>query len=425
MSSLKYVAGIDFGTTNSAISVSGGGVPQMIQITNGKDTVPSAIFFDDNDGNIYIGDEAYKKYREPFSAGRFMRSLKRILGTSMMATGTQIHGKYVKFEDIIGYFIRYLKDTLDKSVGMHVTDVVLGRPVHFRDNDASGDTMAQNQLEQIARNVGFQNIGFQYEPIAAAFSHERPLTSEHLALVIDIGGGTSDFTVIRLGPKLMYKIDRSDDILANTGIRIGGNDFDHAFAINKFMPLYGLGTMYRSGDKILPVPNAPYVDLSTWVSVNRVYTSQVWNLMRGVQIGALEPQKISRMMEILQDNLGHTNLDYIEQVKIELSMCDKVVHKFDFLSDCPIITTDVSEFVGAITSDVAKIQNSMNECVRMAKVKHTDIDMIILTGGSTQIPYVYNIVHDLFPNAIVSDTNKMASVGLGLAYDAMRRFTEL
>lgn len=424
MSLLHYVAGIDFGTTNSAVSVSDGGVPHMVQITPGKDTIPSALFFDDNDKQVYMGYDAHQRYRDPFSEGRFMRSLKRILGTPAMLTGTQIRERYVKYEDIIGYFIRHLKEKLDETVGVSVTDVVMGRPVHFRDNDSNGDEAAQNQLEQIARNVGFKNIGFQYEPIAAAFSHEQQLSSEHLAIVIDIGGGTSDFTVIRLGPKLMHKTDRADDILANTGIRIGGNDFDRSFAIDKFMPLYGLGTLYRSVDKILPVPNAPYIDLATWSFVNRAYTPQVLSLMRGIQINAQSPDKISRMMDILKNNLGHTNLDYVEYAKINLSHQDQVIQTLDFLSDCPSVTTNVSEFVNAISNDVSKIQLSMNDCLAAASVKNTDIGLVILTGGSTQIPYVSTIVRNTFPNAILSDSNKMASVGLGLAYDAMRRFAE-
>lgn len=424
MSLLHYVAGIDFGTTNSAVSVSDGGVPYMVQVAPGKNTIPSALFFDDNDKQVYVGYDAHKKYREPFSEGRFMRSLKRILGTSAMSTGTQIRGRYVKYEDIIGYFIRHLKERLDETVGVSVTDVVLGRPVHFRDNDASGDIAAQNQLEQIARNVGFQNIAFQYEPIAAAFYHEQQLVAEHLAMVIDIGGGTSDFTVIRLGSKLMHKIDRTDDILANAGVRIGGNDFDRAFAVDKFMPLYGLGTKYHSGDKILPVPNAPYIDLATWSFVNRAYVASVLSLMRGIQIGSLAPDKIARMMEILKNNLGHTNLDYVEQAKIDLSHQDLVTQSLDFLSDCPVVTTSVSEFVNAISNDVSKIQMSITECLVAASVGNADIDLVILTGGSTQIPYVAEIVRNTFPNAIISDSNKMASVGLGLAYDAMRRFAE-
>jgi hypothetical chaperone protein len=243
-----------------------------------------------------------------------------------------------------------------------------------------------------------------------------------LALVIDIGGGTSDFTVIRLGPDLMNRPDRTDDILANSGIRIGGNDFDYAFALDKFMPSYGLGSTYRSGDKVLPVPNAPYIDLATWSSVNRVYTPRIWNMMRTVQIGATEPDKIARFMDVLQNNHGHINLDFIEQAKISLSTSDRISQKFNFLADGPTVVTSVDELVSAISQDVDKIHESMYQCLSLAGVHAPDIELVILTGGSTQIPYILSTVRNIFPHAIISDTNKMASVGQGLAYDAIRRF---
>lgn len=422
MSFIKYVAGIDFGTTNSAVSVSDGGAPHIIQLAKNSDTIPTALFFDDIDKKIYMGFDAYERYREPFSEGRFMRSLKRILGTPAMIAGTQIQGRHVKFEDIIGYFIRHLKEKTDETVKTDVCDVVLGRPVHFRDNDASGDESAQNQLENIAKKVGFKNIAFQYEPIAAAFAHERNLTSEKLTLVVDIGGGTSDFTVIRLGPLQMNKIDRTDDILANTGVRVGGNDFDKDFALDKFMPIYGLGTNYKTGGKILPVPNAPYIDLATWSSVNRVYTPHVWNLMRSVQIGAQDINKIARLMNIIENNLGHTNLDYIEQAKIDLSNKNEITKVFDFLNDAPEIMINTTEFIYAIENNVNKIKLSMLDCLKYANIQPSDINMILLTGGSTQIPYLISTVRNIFPHAVLSDTNKMASVGLGLAYDAIRKF---
>ena len=130
----------------------------------------------------------------------------------------------------------------------------MGRPVHFRDNDPSGDAQAQAELEKIARSVGFKHVAFQYEPIAAAFAHEQNLSSEKLAFVVDIGGGTSDFTVIRLSPTRKLKLDRSDDVLANTGVRIGGNDFDKDLSLKSFMPCFGLGSEYRSGDKNIKIP---------------------------------------------------------------------------------------------------------------------------------------------------------------------------
>lgn len=422
MSVPYYVAGIDFGTTNSAVAISDGGVPRMVEIEYGKDTIPTAMFFPDKSGDIYYGRDAHNQYTNGDGTGRFMRSIKRLLGTQIMRGGTVINGKMTDFETIIAYFIRYLKSKMDMSAGCPIEHVVMGRPVHFRDNDPSGDAQAQAELEKIAHSVGFTHVAFQYEPIAAAFAHEQNLTSEKLAFVVDIGGGTSDFTVIRLSPIRKLKQDRSDDILANTGMRIGGNDFDKNLSLKTFMPQFGLGTEYRSGDKTIKIPISPYISLSTWSSVNDVYNYKTLNMVRGYTVWGMEPEKINRLYEIIENRLGHKNLDYVENAKITLSAQDNYAVALDFLSDSPIIEINRDAFEESIKSDMKKIEKSVHECIANAGIKNTDIELVILTGGSTEIPYICRAMQSYFPNAELSYTNRMASVGLGLAYDAIRRF---
>ena len=422
MSVPHYVAGIDFGTTNSAVAISDGGVPRMVEIEYGKDTIPTAMFFSDKSGDIYYGRDAQNQYTNGDGTGRFMRSIKRLLGTQIMRGGTVINGKMTDFETIIAYFIRHLKSKMDMSAGCPIEHVVMGRPVHFRDNNPSGDAQAQAELEKIARSVGFTHVAFQYEPIAAAFAHEQNLTSERLAFVVDIGGGTSDFTVIRLSPARKLKLDRSDDVLANTGVRIGGNDFDKNLSLKTFMPQFGLGTEYRSGDKTIKIPISPYISLSTWSSVNDVYNYKTLNMVRGYTVWGMEPEKINRLYEIIENRLGHKNLDYVENAKIALSAQDSYAVALDFLSDSPIIEINRDAFEESIKSDMEKIEKSVHECIANAGIKNTDIELVILTGGSTEIPYICRAMRSYFPNAELSSANRMASVGLGLAYDAIRRF---
>ena len=422
MSFPHYVAGIDFGTTNSAVAISDGGVPRMVNLECGKDTIPTAMFFPDKSSNIYYGRDAQNQYTNGDGAGRFMRSMKRLLGTQIMRGGTVINGKMTDFETIIAYFIRHLKEKMDMVAGCPIEHVVMGRPVHFRDNDPSGDAQAQAELEKIARSVGFTHVAFQYEPIAAAFAHEQNLTSEKLAFVVDIGGGTSDFTVIRLSPARKLKQDISDDILANTGVRIGGNDFDKDLSLKSFMPCFGLGTEYRSGDKNIKIPMSPYISLSTWSSVNDVYNYKTLNMVRGYTVWGMEPEKINRLYEVIENRLGHKNLDYVENAKIALSAQDNYAVALDFLSDSPIIDISRDDFEESIKSDMEKIEKSVHECIANAGIKNTDIELVILTGGSTEIPYICRAMRSYFPNAELSSANRMASVGLGLAYDAIRRF---
>lgn len=420
----KYVAGIDFGTTNSAAAISDGATPRMVDVEGGKDTIPTALFFADKTNSVHYGRDAQNKYTNGDGSGRFMRSMKRILGSQTMRGGTVVNGKMTRFDTIIEYFVKHLKQKIDKAAGAKVEYVVMGRPVHFRDNDPAGDAQAQAELEKIALAAGFKHVAFQYEPIAAAFAHEQNLTSEKLAFVVDIGGGTSDFTVIRLSPERKFKLDRTEDVLANTGVRIGGNDFDKALSMKSFMPCFGLGTEYKSYDKNITIPTSPYISLSTWSSVNEVYNYKTLNMVRGYTVWGLEPEKTKRLYEIIENRLGHKNLDYVENAKMALSSQQNYEIVLDFLADAPMVKTNRSVFEDSIKSDMAKIEKSVQECIAQAGIKNTDIELVILTGGSTEIPYVSRVMQSYFPNAELSSANKMASVGLGLAYDAIRRFAE-
>ena len=420
----QYVAGIDFGTTNSSAAISDGKVVRMVDVENGKDTIPTALFFPDKSNQVYYGRDAQKKYTDGDNPGRFMRSMKRVLGTSLMKGGTVINGKSMRFDAIVGYFVKYLKQKIDKAAGQDVESVVMGRPVHFRDNDPEGDKRAEQELEKIALAAGFKKVAFQYEPIAAAFAHEQDIKSDKLAFVVDIGGGTSDFTVIRLSPDRKFAFDRTSDVLANTGVRIGGNDFDKALSMKSFMPCFGLGTEYKSYNQNIYLPTAPFISLSTWSSVNDVYNYKTLNMVKGYVVWGLEPEKTKRLYEIIENRLGHQNLDYVENAKIALSSMTEYDVKLDFLSDSPTIKTKRDLFEKAIEQDVKKIENSVQECLKNAKVKNTDIELVILTGGSTEIPYISRVMQSYFSNAKLSSENKMASVGLGLAYDAMRRFCQ-
>lgn len=419
---MNISVGIDFGTTNSAAAIMNDGHARLVELDGARVTMPTALYFSES-GKIHFGRDAIDQYTNNDIDGRFMRSLKRILGTPLMNSGgTRIGKNFIKFEQVIGYFIRHLKDKIDIAADMDVSNVVMGRPVHFRDNDVAGDARAESELRQIAIDAGFKNIAFQYEPIAAAFAHERLLTAEKLALVIDIGGGTSDFTVIRLGPGRMDCTDRSSDVLFNTGVRIGGNDFDRALSVKSFMPEFGMGSEIRGIDKILPMPNAYYFSLSTWSKVNDLYNFKTMNQVKDLLLKSLSPMHVGRLLEVLENRFGHKNLDVVENAKIQLSDFDDWQIALEFLSDKPLIKTNRYDFESAIRQNIHNIEQSIHECIAGAGIKNSDVNLIILTGGSTEIPYVNAMIKRLFPAAEFSADDKLSSVGLGLAYDSVRRF---
>src|ERR1700704_856032 len=257
--------GLDFGTSNSAIGVVRGDTAVLAPVEADSTLMPSAVFFDyETKGRVLFGSEAIAAYVGR-AEGRLMRALKSILGSPLIDEETSLGGRKVPLTKVIEIFVRHLKHKAEAFAGQEITAVVHGRPVRFVDDDDGADARAQGVLEAIARRVGFRDVAFVYEPIAAAHHYERTVRSEELVLIADIGGGTSDFSVIRIGPDRRGRADRGRDGLANAGARLGGTDFDSALNLATVMPLLGLGT--HLVEKNLPVPNALYHELATWAPI--------------------------------------------------------------------------------------------------------------------------------------------------------------
>ncbi len=412
--------GIDFGTSNSTIAVvKQNTIPELVKLDNNKFTTPSTIFYKEGHSSPLFGERANHAYMSG-EQGRFMRSLKRVLGTDLMDTGTLINDRLYNFSDILKIYINHLKVQAENIHGENLENLVMGRPVHFRDNDDKGDIKAETELFQIAKKVGFKNIHFQFEPIAAAFAHENNLTKEMLACVIDVGGGTSDFTVIRLGKNLQLKADRKDDILASSGVRVGGNDFDKDFSINSFMPELGLGAAY--GPQKLPVPSIQYFELAEWSKINSAYSYKNLKIVQEVLSQVDDTKRYSRLLDILQHENGHRLLNDVEESKIALTDKENIELIINYVANNPKLKLTKKAFEKSIKKNLSKISKSLLECLKLANVKPQDIGLVILTGGSTEIPLMQDIMHIHFPNANFSTENKMASVGLGLAFDAQRIF---
>lgn len=416
----RISCGIDFGTSNSSVALANQGDISLVGVENSHVTIPSAIFFQGKDNIPTYGRAAVQLFFNR-QQGRFMRSLKRVLGTSLMKQGTIVNGKPMKFEKIIAPFLQNLKDKADAQAGLDIENVVMGRPVHFIDNDVDGNARAQQELKNIAQSVGFKNIEFQFEPIAAAFAHEVKVSGEKLALVADLGGGTSDFTVIRLSNRNIRRTDRAADILANTGVRVGGNDFDKDLSLSSIMPEIGYKSTY--GEKHLEVPLKPYHDLAEWSKVNFLYTIKTISQTRQLLNQSHDKKRFGRLLNLLEQETGHSLLAAAEDTKIALTDRDEYQTPFNFLEDGFTITVKRQQFEEAIRYEIEKISAAAAQCLHDAGVKNEDIELVILTGGTTEVPLVQTEFRSLFPNADIADENKLSSVGLGLAYDSHNRFS--
>lgn len=411
--------GIDFGTSNSSIALADNKNTRLIAIENQHLTTPSALFFTRKGNHPHIGRDAVNRFldRQP---GRFMRSLKRVLGTPVMKQGTMVNGQMMRFDEIICTFLENLKNRADQEAGCEIEHVVMGRPVHFVDNNQEADQQAEAELRKIALQLGYKHVAFQFEPIAAAFAHEQHVKGEKLALVVDLGGGTSDFTVIRLSGAYINKTDRTSDILANTGVRIGGNDFDKDLSLAAIMPEIGYRSTY--GSKNLEVPLRHYHDLSDWSKVNFLYTVRIISQLRPILFESHDKVKYKRLLQVLEQETGHTLLAATEDTKVGLTSQEAYSAALDFIEDGLGVMVSQQQFNEAIKGNLNKIIASAQECLVQAQIQSGDVDMVILTGGSTEIPGIQRAFSNLFPHAHMAEENKLSSVGLGLAFDSRNRF---
>lgn len=411
--------GIDFGTSNSAIAVSGKSGVTLAPVEGENLTLPSALFYPVGKKPVY-GREAMRCFTGG-DDGRFMRSLKRMLGTQLMNFGTLVNDRPRRFDEIIGGFVSYMKHCGEHLAGSVIENVVMGRPVHFVDSDPEADNAAEEQLRRIAREAGFINVEFQFEPIAAAFAHEAKLAAEKLALVVDIGGGTSDFTIIRLGPARAGKIDRKDDILGNSGTRLGGNDLDKDLSLRSFMPELGYNTTY--GAKNFSVPRSWFHDMAEWSKVNFLYTPKTKSDVRATLYESHAPEKLGRYQKTLEKELGHRLLAATEQAKIDLTDHPAAAAALDFIESGLDVTVTRQAFEEAIAERLEKISATISDCLAAAEVQQNQIQLIVLTGGPTETPLIKSLIRATFPAAGISEENKLSSVALGLGFDARRRFT--
>ena len=308
--------GIDFGTSNSAIAwASAQGTAQLIPLEGDALAMPTAVFYNAEEHSTHFGREAITHYLEG-TEGRLMRSLKSLLGSPLLMETTVINNQLVNFSDIITTYLAELRERATQHLGTAPTRVVMGRPVHFVDDDAARDAQAENSLRQAAESVGFTDISFQFEPIAAALDYERRLTRETTVLVADIGGGTSDFTVIRLNPARSQISDRTADILATTGIHIGGTDYDQRLNLEQVMPLLGYRHLGPQGRE---VPSRVFFDLSTWHLINWLYQPRAMAQAQSLRSNYSDPLLHERLLRVLEQRLGHRMAYEVEQAKIRCS----------------------------------------------------------------------------------------------------------
>ena len=401
--------GLDFGTANSSVAVSDGLQSRVLELDQGNSSIPSTFFFDFDDDKTYIGEQAYDRYYLG-DKGRFLRSFKSALGTSTLDHEVQIKRNRYAVKDIIEQYLAIVVSRAEQSLQRPIENLVVGRPVHFVDHDPEADRRAQESLRQIVHNIGVKNVEFQLEPIAAALNYGVSVKAEELVLVIDIGAGTSDFSVVRFAATNAVNAD----VISNCGVHVGGNDIDKAIALNQAMPLFGYKQRFKRREQ-LEVPNHYYQNASSWHKIDLLYDRKVLNAMDEISPQVFNPELIDRFSSLLKSRQVHNVLSEVERMKKAFSGHSSSTIDLDFIE--PKLRVDVCEqtFHQLIDCMCDQIIANAYQAITLAGLSKTQIDTVYVTGGSMGIKHLHNKVVENFDTAQIIEGDRATSVARGLA----------
>ena len=415
---MAIACGVDFGTSNSTVGWVRPGHALMLELEDGKVTLPSVVFFNAEDDEVSYGRAALAEYLAGCE-GRLMRSLKSLLGTSLIDGQTEVGGRALPFRMLLSHFIGEVKRRAELAAGRGFDSAVFGRPVHFIDDDRAADQLAEDTLAEVARQVGFRHVAFQYEPIAAAFEYEAQIEREELVLIADIGGGTSDFSLVRLAPERVARAERRDDILATGGVHIGGTDFDKYLSLASVMPLLGYGSKLLSGAE---VPSSYYFNLATWHTINLAYSRKMQAQLNDMLRDAREPALLERLRHLIEERAGHWLAIQVEEGKIALSGAETATLSLDRLAPPTSLTLTRAGFDAAVLPLVDSVGATVTRLLADAGVTAEQVDTVFFTGGSSGVHLLRERIGALVPGARKVEGDLFGSIGAGLARDALRKF---
>ena len=412
----QHLYGIDFGTTNSVLSIFDRSTKQIVETIS----VPSILYFpinqsSEDDLNYLIGEKAIESYLVENMKGRFMKSIKQILPVSSFVN-TRIGNNLYSASDLVSFILIDLKKAADKIIGYTCETAIIGRPVFFDDLNKGKDDLAQKRLLEAAEIAGFTSIRFQFEPISAAFAYEKTIQKKERVLVADLGGGTTDFTLIELDPTKSTSINRREDILATGGIYIGGDNFDSSFMWEKGTPYFGRGIQYESmPGKMVDLPTSFFQNICSWKEMNFFNGQKVKNSLNQYFVYTKRNPIFKNLITLIDNNLGFSVFKEIEKVKIQLT--ENELSNFEFSKLDIKINEEISKEVYAeiIQDDVSSIERYLNKFLKSNAIDSSQIDSLFLTGGTSLVPSVKQIFEQKFPTTPIHSGDNFISVANGLA----------
>ena len=410
--------GVDFGTSNSTVGHLRPGAQTLLALEDGRLTLPSAVFFNADENSTHFGRDAMAQYLDGYE-GRLVRALKSLLGSSLMDANTEVGGRALAFRELLATFIGELKRRAEQAAGRPFDCAVFGRPVFFVDGKPEADKLAEDTLAEVARAAGFRELSFQFEPIGAAFHYERTLEREELVLIADIGGGTADFSLVRLSPERAQCDERRDDLLANGGVHIGGTDFDRLLNLACAMPLLGLGS--RTGNGAV-LPSQLFFQLATWHTIPLAYSRAAYADFQQLYRMSAERDRLDRLARLIDRRAGHWLALQVEEAKIALSGAERT--QLDLGELWPGLACDISheEFTAATAELVGRVATTVGDLLQQACVPAGAVDTIFFTGGGSGVAQLRSAITRVLPAARACEGDLFGSIGAGLAVEAARRY---
>ena len=427
--------GIDFGTTNSSVArITDSGEVELARFSTGEnltDSYRSLLYFEQmveghrKTVHSWTGPEGIERYLLAEHKGRLIQSLKSFLSSRSLHS-TEVFGRRKTLEALIAQILKDLREKAGRQFGIDIRHAVAGRPVHFvgADDDAA-DAWAEKRLREAFHLAGFESVDFEMEPVAAAHFYESTLDHDELILIGDFGGGTSDFSLLNVGPSIRQRGRAPGDLLGNAGLGLAGDAFDAKIVRHLVSPALGAGTQLRSMEKILPVPMWVYAKLERWHHLSLLKAKEVMDMLGSVRGQALEPEKIAALIHLIREDLGYRLHRAVQEVKCDLS--ERETARFHFSDGVVELDARVQrrEFEGWIAEELGRIENCVDSLLSAAGIEARAVDMVFLTGGSSFVPSVRRIFESRFGAGRIRAGNEFTSVARGLALADTRNCRQL
>lgn len=421
--------GFDFGTTNSSIALAVDNsevkVARFSTPAAATESYRSLLYLERlrESGRSTIkswsGPQGIEHYLNSDDKGRLIQSLKSFLASRSLQT-TEIFGRRFQLEQLVANLLRDIRVQAEEQFGFPIRDAVIGRPVRFVGAESrEDDDYAVQRLTRSLNIAGFEHVTFEYEPNAAAYHYESTLDHDELILIGDFGGGTSDFSLLRVGPGIRRRGHESADVLANEGLALAGDAFDGKIIRHLVSPELGAGTFLNSGGKLLPVPNWVYFKLERWHYLSFLRSSETLNMLQSVAMQAVEREKLKALLYLVRHDLGYHLHRAVQRVKVTLSHAEASVFRFqdgDLSLEAEVSRAD---FEAWIAEELLEIKQRVEALLSKTGVDARDVDMVFLTGGSSFVPAVRRIFESRFGPNKIRTGDEFTSVARGLALKSL------